>query len=152
MQAIFDDYQDEMGDGPVELDEVAEWALKTRRFSPSPKSVRKICRDALAESLRQEKRVDENGREYRAKHCVRQSSGGRQLHLWADIDTAPRAFMVKSFGQRRKAIANDCFQLKQDVDHFNDVSEASEIQLIMDFTDDVTEMEALRKQSETKAA
>ena len=70
MQAIFDDYQDEMGDGPVELDEVAEWALKTRRFSPSPKSVRKICRDALAESLRQEKRVDENGREYRAKHCL----------------------------------------------------------------------------------
>lgn len=151
MQAIFEDYQAENGSGPVELDEVAEWALSTGRFFPSPKSVRKICRDALAESLRQEKRVDAAGREYRAKHCVRQSSGGRQLHLWADIDTAPRAFMVKSFGQRRKAIANDCFQLKQDVDHFNEESDASDIQLIMDFSDDVAEMEASRGQGDKAA-
>ena len=152
MQAIFADYQNEMGYGPVDLDDVADWALRTNRYMPPPKSIRKICRDALAESLRQEKRLDNAGREYRAKHSVRQTSGDRQLTLWADIDTAPRAFMVKSFAQRRKGIVADCFQLKQDVDHFNEVSDASPIQLVIDFSDDVAELEAGRDQDRRKAA
>lgn len=152
MQSIFDDYQEENGFGPVDLDEVADWALRTERYVPPPKSLRQICRDALADSLRQEKRIDQAGREYRAKHSVRQSSGGRQLSLWADIDSAPRAFMVKSFAQRRKGIASDCFQLKQDVDHFNYISDTSPIQLVIDFGEDVEEMEAERTSGAKKAA
>ena len=152
MQAIFDEYQLEVASGPVNLDEVADWALRTSRFVPPPRSIRKICRDALAESLRQEKRVDEAGREYRAKHSIRSQSGGQQLSLWADIDSAPRAFMVKSFAQRRKGISSDCFQLKQDVDHYNDVSETKPIQLIIDVSDDVAEMEAQREFDRKKAA
>lgn len=56
---------------------------------------------------------------------------------------APRSFLEKSFGQCRKSIADDCFQVKQDVDHFNDEHpEEMPIQMIIDFTDDVAEMEA----------
>lgn len=65
------------------------------------------------------------------------------MSLWADIDNAPRSFMEKSFSQRRKAIADDCFQVKQDVDHFNDENPTEfPIQIVLDFTDDVAEMEA----------
>ncbi|WP_316164630.1 MULTISPECIES: hypothetical protein [unclassified Bradyrhizobium] len=143
MQAIFDRYTNEVSSSPVSLDEVATWALEQRLYSPAPRDVVKICREALADSLRQEKRVDEKGRRYRAKHSVRTSSGGVQLSLWADIDSAPRSFMEKSFSQRRKSIADDCFQFKQDVDHFNDVSPSDRpIPTILDFTDDVAEMEA----------
>ena len=145
MQAIFEGYTKEMGAEPVSLDSVAEWAVAHGLFFPSPRSVLKLCREALADSLRQEKRVDSAGRVYRAKHSTRSSVGGVQLSLWADIDTAPRSFMEQSFAQRRKGIADDCFQVKQDVDHFNaERSPENTIQMILDFTDDVAEMEAAR--------
>jgi len=120
MQAIFDRYTEEVDSSPVSLDNVAAWAIEQGLYRPQPRDVVKLCREALAESLRQEKRIDAQGRKYRAKHSVRTNIGGVQLSLWADIDNAPRSFMEKSFSQRRKAIADDCFQVKQDVDHFYD--------------------------------
>lgn len=116
MQAIFDRYTEEVDSSPVSLDNVAAWAIEQGLYRPQPRDVVKLCREALAESLRQEKRIDAQGRKYRAKHSVRTNIGGVQLSLWADIDNAPRSFMEKSFSQRRKAIADDCFQVKQDVD------------------------------------
>lgn len=143
MQAIFDRYVVEVDASPVSLDSVAAWAIGQGLYRPAPRDIVKLCREALAESLRQEKRIDSMGRKYRAKHSVRTNVGGVQLSLWADIDNAPRSFMEKSFSQRRKAIADDCFQVKQDVDHFNDENaKEPPIQIILDFTDDVAEMEA----------
>ncbi|SMC39177.1 hypothetical protein SAMN05880593_1012 [Rhizobium sp. RU36D] len=143
MQAIFDRYTEEVDSSPVSLDNVAAWAIEQGLYRPQPRDVVKLCREALAESLRQEKRIDAQGRKYRAKHSVRTNVGGVQLSLWADIDNAPRSFMEKSFSQRRKAIADDCFQVKQDVDHFNDENPTElPIQIVLDFTDDVAEMEA----------
>jgi hypothetical protein len=147
MQAIFDRFTEEVSTDPVSLDEVAAWAIERGLYRPAPRDIVKICRDALADSLRQEKRVDAKGRKYRAKHSIRTWIEGQQLSLWADIDTAPRSFLEKSFGQRRKAIVDDCFQIKQDVDHFNDEHpEEDPIQMIIDFTDDVAEMEAALRQ------
>lgn len=152
MQRIFQAYVDEVGHEPVSLDVVAEWAVSNGLFSPEPRSVLKLCKEALADSLRQEKRVDAEGRWYRAKHPVRESVGGVQLTLWADIDFAPRIHMEKSFGQRRKSIVDDCFQIKQDVDHYNQYHAPDKpIQMILDFRDDVEELEAVRS-AETKAA
>ena len=143
MQAIFDRYTEEVDSSPVSLDNVAAWAIELGLYRPQPRDVVKLCREALAESLRQEKRVDAQGRKYRAKHSVRTNIGGVQMSLWADIDNAPRSFMEKSFSQRRKAIADDCFQVKQDVDHFNYENPTElPIQIVLDFTDDVAEMEA----------
>jgi hypothetical protein len=143
MQAIFDRYTEEVDSSPVSLDNVAAWAIEQGLYRPQPRDVVKLCRESLAESLRQEKRVDAKGRKYRAKHSVRTNIGGIQLSLWADIDNAPRSFMEKSFSQRRKAIADDCFQVKQDVDHFNDENPTElPIQIVLDFADDVAEMEA----------
>lgn len=143
MQAIFDRYTEEVDSSPVSLDNVAAWAIEQGLYRPAPRDVIKLCREALAESLRQEKRVDGKGRKYRAKHSVRINIGGVQLSLWADIDNAPRSFMEKSFSQRRKSIADDCFQIKQDIDHFNDENaDETPIQIVLDFTDDVAEMEA----------
>lgn len=147
MQAIFERYTQEVSADPVSLDAVAAWAIEQGLYRAAPRDIVKICRDALADGLRQEKRIDEKGRKYRAKHSIRIWIEGQQLSLWADIDTAPRTFLEKSFGQRRKSIANDCFQIKQDVDHFNDEhSDEEPIQMILDFTDDVAEMEAAAQQ------
>ena len=146
MQNIFRAYVEEVGSDPVSLDLVAEWAIDRGLFYPTPRSVLKLCREALADSLRLEKRVDSEGRWYRAKHPVRTNVGGIQLTLWADIDNAPRVHMEESFAQRRKSIADDCFQIKTDVDHFNQYRGGERpIQMILDFTEDVAEMEAVRR-------
>lgn len=144
MVRIFDRYAEEVSDGPTTLDDVAGWAVKNGLFHPAPRTIVQMCKEALADSLRQQKRVDAQGRKYRAKHSVRVVDAGVQYTLWADIDRKPpRSFMEKSFAQRRKSIADDCFQAKMDIDHYNAAnSEQPPIQFVMDFQEDVAEMEA----------
>ncbi len=107
-------------------------------------SVISQCADDLSKALREEYRVDANGRRYRAKHAVRINSGGIQLSFWADIDTAPRVHMEKAFFQRRRNIVGGCYQLKTDVDYFNGKYSSNEpINLVLDFTMDVKEIEVM---------
>jgi hypothetical protein len=146
--AIIDRYMAQVNSEPVGLEEVADWALREGLFSPGPQDVRRLCRDALAEGARAQKRFD-GKRWYRAKHAVRQNIGGVQMSLWADIDkNASRTFMEKSIGQRRRSIVDDCFQLKMDADHFNEAnSEFVPIQTIFDFSQDIAEREAFDRES-----
>jgi hypothetical protein len=86
--------------------------------------------------------TDAQGRRVRAKHVVRTQQGGKQLYLWNDIRTADHAHMEVAFKQRRNQIVADCLQLKNDVDSYNENRQpASPIQMIFDFTDDLTELE-----------
>lgn len=147
MQSIFDRYLAQRKGEPVSLDAVAEWAVSERLFFPEPRSVVKLCRDALAESLRSQRRVDEDGREYRAMISVRENVGGAQLTLWADLDTAPKSFVKKAFAQRRRSIVDGCYQVKQAVDHYNATRAAGDnIQMVLNFEEDVAELEATRDQ------
>lgn len=143
---ILDRYLDEVTDDPASLDEVAEWALEKGLFRPAPMDVRKMCREVIAEGARAQKRFD-GKRWYRAKHSVRTNVGGVQLNLWADIDkNASHSFMSKSIGQRRRSIADDCFSVKMDADHYSEAHpEYPPIQPVLDFTDDVAEREAAER-------
>lgn len=146
-------YIEEVDPDPTGLDGVMDWALREGLYTPEPRDIRKIFREALADSLRQEKRFD-GKRWYRAKHSMRTSIGGVQLNLWADIDkNASLPFMEKSVGQRRRGMVNDAFQLKQDVDHYNEANpDQRQIPLVLDLTDDVAEMEAAGSEGDEDAA
>lgn len=146
MAGVLDRYAAEVDPEPTSLDPVAAWAVRQGLYQPRHRDVIQMCKEELAESLRQVRRVDSKGRKYRAKRCVRTNIGGVQLVLWADADTAPRSFMEKSIAQTRRAVADDCFQLKMDVDHFNDERGGDRpINLVLDFSEDVAEMEAAAK-------
>ena len=95
--------------------------------------------------MRNEHFTDAKGRRVRAKHSVKSRRGDQNFSLWDDIRTADRAHMETSFAQRREQIVGDCRQLKTDVDSYNDahVDDVS-IQLVLDFTMDVAELEAGR--------
>jgi hypothetical protein len=149
---ILDRYLNEVNAEPVSLDEVAEWALNEGLFRPEPRDLKKICRDAIAQGARAQKRFD-GKRWYRAKHSLRTNIGGIQLSLWADIDkNASHGFMEKSIGQRRRSIVDDCFQMKMDADHFNEANpEFEPIQPVLDFSEDVDEREALLDGDESAA-
>ena len=142
MQNYFHEYTETHGGEPAQLTDVAAWMLKNELWKMPPADVIHRCAEELARALREEYRVDEKGRRYRANHAVRQKQGT----LWADLDNAPRAHMEKAFAQRRKQIVGDCFQLSTDVEVYNDRHEEDEpINLVFDFTDDVEEMKALRE-------
>ena len=152
MIELANQYYREHGDEPVELAEIAAWAVRKGLWSPKPQDVVKRCATELGDALRQEVRVDAEGRKYRAKHCVRTKNGAEQLFLWADIDKAPRKFMEKSFAERRKSIVGDCTQLSDDVGHYNQYHTPNNpIQLVLDFTDDVEEIKLERQQKEKSA-
>jgi hypothetical protein len=138
MQEIFRRYQTEVSAEPVDLEVVGAWAIKEKLWQPRPADVHAQFAEEMSSALREEYRTDPAGRHYRAKHAVRQP--GKQLALWADIDTVPRPHLEVAFAQRRRQIVNDCHQLRVDVDHFNSVHPEEEpVQLILNFEDDVRE-------------
>ena len=70
------------------------------------------------------------------------------MTLWGDMDDpiAPRDHFVRSFADRRRQIVGDCLQLKTDVDVYNDKDAKAEIiQMPLDFTNDVQELQLLNK-------
>ena len=139
---IWEKYRDAHGRDPVELKEVAAWAIAQGLWKPRPVDLNTSLANDLAGLLREKTRIDKKGRRYRANIPVRQKTkSGTPLFVWADIDDAPRAHAEKSFQQERRSIASDCFALAMKVDHYNDAHPDEEpLQTIFDFEDDVEEM------------
>jgi hypothetical protein len=146
MQNLWSAYTAEHGEEPSSIDDCFEWAKTKKLWTPRPIDVRKIFRREMADALRDQMRTDASGRKYRAKLCVRESSGGIQLSLWGDADLAPQSFVERSVRQRRDSLVDDAYKLKQDVDHFNEFRTPDVlIQLVLDLTMDVAEREALQQ-------
>jgi len=60
------------------------------------------------------------------------------LHLWIDIDEAPRKHIHKSLIARREQMVGDGLHLTLDADHWNNIHPAEEpIVMPLDFTDDI---------------
>jgi hypothetical protein len=143
MQKIWRLYEEEHGEEPLSIGECFAWAQRKGLWSPKPLDVAKIFNREMADALRDETRVDGAGREYRSRHCVRKNVGGVQLSLWGDIDKVSRSFFEESVQQRRKGLVDTGYQMKMDVDHFNEYrSPEAPISLVLDLTDDVADREA----------
>ena len=142
LREVWKQYREEVSTDPVDLKTVAGWAITKGLWVPRPMDLNTSLANDLAQALREEKRVDKSGREYRANIPVRQKAkDGASLFEWADIDDAPRLHVEKSVQQERRSIASDCYALVMKVDHYNEAHPHEEpIQLIMDFEDDVEEM------------
>ena len=86
-----------------------------------------------------------NGRPPGALNIFTKSIRERALAGFDDPN-APHSHFQKSFAQRRQQIVGDCLQLKTDVDVYNDKVRAAPIQIPLDFTLDVEELQQpLRK-------
>ena len=142
LRSIWKQYREKVSPDPIDLQTVAEWAIKHNLWGPRPIDLNRSLANDLAQALREEKRTDVSGREYRANISVRQKANdGATLFQWADIDDAPRLHVEKSVQQERRSIASDCYALLMKVEHYNDTHEDEEpLQLVLDFEDDVEEM------------
>lgn len=139
-------------DGLIDPHDLAAWAYKNGLHKPNLKTVIDSIAADISQVFREEYRTDRQGRRYRAKHASRKQQGDKTISLWADIDdpNAPHEHFERSFSQRRQQIVGDCFQLKTDVDVYNDTRTPVEpIQVVLDFNLDVEELQLSYK---TKAA
>lgn len=124
---------------PATAKDVAAWAYRNELWKPRPADAIDVLAEDLARAWREDYGTHK-GKRYRTKHPVRTTKDGKQLFLWADMDTAPRPHMEMAFSQRREQIVGDCVQLKTDVDVYNDRNPAEEpIQPVFDFTNDLIE-------------
>ena len=127
--------------------------LDNNKLTPRPQDIRRILRKQVTDVLRQAVRKDADGITYRAKQCIRIFEEGVQYSFWFDIDRGTANNMRKATLQKRKAIADACFRAKCDADHFsNDHPEEAPIQFVLDFSDDVAELEAEDRDDKKKAA
>jgi hypothetical protein len=142
LQAYWRQYKEAGNDGPATAKDIAAWVVDQGLWKPRAADIVKVLAEDLSKAFREEYRTDAKGRRYRAKHPIRTTQNGAQLFLWDDMATASREHMERAFAWRRQQIVGDCHQLKIDVDVYNDQNPTAErVQLVLDFTNDVAELE-----------
>jgi hypothetical protein len=143
LQKIVVEYQHSGQPWPARSADIARWAIRNRQFDIQTPTLEKICAREISQAMREEYITDSKGRRVRAKHPAKAKRDGEQIMLWDDIRTASRAHMEIAFQLRRKHIVAECRQVKADVDSYNDANPSEQpIQMVMDFTEDVEELEA----------
>lgn len=149
LQKIVRDYQQSGQAWPASALDIATWAVNSRRYDLRTPVLLKIASRDIAKAMGEEYITDPKGRRVRAKHPAKVNREGKQEVLWDDIRTAPRTHMEQAFTNRRSHIVAECCQVKRDVDSYNDAHpEDMPIQMVLDFTQDVEELEALNGYNE----
>ena len=130
---------------PFTMHDLAAWAYDNELCQPQRSTIVNRLAEDFSRAMRADFHIDPQGRRVRTKHVATFERGGKQFALWTDLRVATREHMERSFQQRRQGIVGDCRQLKTDVDSYNENQNRGEtIQLILDFTDDIAEYEALQ--------
>ena len=139
MQRLIRAYRDETGEREVDMHKVAKWAVGKGWPLPRPVSPIEILAKEFTSAAREEIRHDaETGQPYRANHSIKVTHGDEQLHLWIDIDEAPRSQIFMSLQNRREQMVGDGYMLTLDAEHWNRINPDEEpIQLEMDLTLDI---------------
>jgi hypothetical protein len=148
LQRAWHHYDDGREHLPSSAREACEWAVAEGLLQLPDVDPYDVLAGDMAQALRAEYGTDHKGRRYRVNHAVRVTKAGVQYTFWAAMGFAPHDHMERAFAQRRDAIVGDCVQLKTDIDVYNDISagEHGQLQLVLDFTEDVAEREAMNGQ------
>lgn len=145
LQAAWHRFEDEHQHLASGTREATEWALEHGLLEIPEIDLVDYLAGQMANALRAECRIDDKGRRYRVNHAVRVTRSGVQYTFWGVLGFADHDHMERAFAQRRDQIIGDCCQLKTDVDIYNDMNRSKRpvVQLVLDFTDDVAEREAI---------
>ena len=142
LQCLVEQYRSAGQPWPAAARDMALWAINHRLWSPRFADYANRLADDMSRAMRDEHIEDSCGHRVRAKHAARFGNNSQQPPLWDDIRTATPEHMQIAFRQRREQIVGDCYQLKIDVEFFNETRHPSlPIQLTLDFTRDVQERE-----------
>jgi hypothetical protein len=153
LQQIWHRYDAKREHKPTSAREAVEWAVAEGILELPKVDAYDVLAGQMSQALREEYDTDAKGRRYRVNHAARVTKAGVQYTFWAAMGFAPHEHMQIAFTQRREQIVGDNLQLKIDVDVYNDLNKGKnpEIQLVLDYTDDVAERQEMMKMSPQKA-
>lgn len=123
-------WQEVTGKDEIDLNEVADLALKMGWVAPPPVSPRDRLAKQFKDAARQDVRHDrKTGRPYRGFHAVPgHTADGQLIFSYIDIDsprTKPSSFR-KACVTRREQSVGDMYQLFLDQTHWNDTRPADQ--------------------------
>jgi hypothetical protein len=147
LQSVWHKYDAERSHKPTSAREAVEWAVREGLLQLPEVDPFDVLAGQMSQALREEYAEDGQGRRYRVNHAVRVTKSGVQYTFWGVMGFASHDHMEKAFSQRREQIIGDNVQLKTDVDVYNDLNRGKQpqIQLVLDYTEDVAEREVMRK-------
>jgi hypothetical protein len=142
LQQLWHLYEAEHDHAPAGAREVVAWAVRERKLELPRIDPLDVLADRMSSALREEYATAPNGERYRVNHAIRVTRNGVQMTFWGIMGFAPPDHMHMAFAQRREQVISDCVQLKIDVDVYNNLNPTTQVQLVLDFTDDVAERRA----------
>jgi hypothetical protein len=147
LQQIWHKYDADREHKPSSAREAVAWAVTEGILELPEIDPYDVLAGQMSQALRDEYGTDSQGRRYRVNHAVRVTKAGVQYTFWAAMGFAPHEHMEKAFTQRREQIVGDNVQLKIDVDVYNDMNlgKRPEIQLVLDYSEDVAERQEIMK-------
>lgn len=128
--------------------EIASYLYHQRKVEPQAKSQIQLLAKDVSRAMSTQTIVDDKGRKVRKKLCLRRRvtnpDGTTYVQAtWFDKDFAPPSVKEAIFDQRRESAANVIWQLKQDIDHYNEFDNpGEEYQTTFDFIGDMADREA----------
>jgi len=147
MQKAWHKYDSRNDHKPTIMRQAAEWAVEDGLLELPDVDPYDVLAEKMSNAVRSETRTDPQGRRYRVNHAVRVTKSGVQYTFWGTMGFAPVTHMHKSYGQRRNMVIDDLFQLKTDVDVFNDMMEEKrqQFELGLNFENDIAEREEIER-------
>lgn len=153
-QEIVNNYVKEYGNhNGIKMTDVAKWAINNGQYTPPSVDVVTGLAQKLSRGVRNLHMKDSQGRSVRMMHCTTNREGQTKMTLWYDMRTATPDVMKRAFQQRREQNIADNYQLKVDCDSYNEnYNTGEQINLVFDYTDDLEELELIRKKPKQKTA
>lgn len=103
---IMEEWASAHGTDTIDVDQAAEWAVRTGRYQREPISAEKQCKQDMRRALQQDNYLDPQGNKVRTKHAVKNYKG-QQTSLWVDVRIGKPAIVKEAFEQSWQGIAND---------------------------------------------
>ncbi len=142
-QLLWREYEREHDHAPASAREVVDWAVANKGLELPRVDPRDVLAAQMSRALREEYATDDKGRRFRVNHAVRITKNGVQTTFWGILGFAAHSHMERAFTQRREQVISDLVQLQVDVEVYNEkATDQPDIQLVLDFGDDVAERRA----------
>lgn len=128
--------------------EIAAYLFYQRKLEPQARSQIQLLAKDVSRAMSTQTIIDSKGRRVRKKLCYRRKATNPDgttytQATWFDKDFAPPNVKEAIFDQRRDSVANIVWQLKQDIDHYNEFDNpGAQYQTTFDFMGDMADREA----------
>ncbi len=142
---IVEDYRAAGQAWPATREQIAEWAVASDRYQLTRGMAVSQCAEKLSRAMGLEHIRDSKGRSVRKYYAARIRESGQLVMKWDDLN-AERPFMEVAAANRRNQVLGQCWQLKNDIDSYNERRCPDEpIQIDFNFNVDLEELSQLNE-------